>query len=455
MTAQDPAFFPADHADDAMEPTGSIEMLAARQAALGLLEGVIVKKQTLDLLLETDAEFKALPQRDRAFCRMLVSTVLRRCGQIDDLIQKAEDRPMPKNFALQNILRLGVAQILFMNVPDHAAVDTSVQLAQLAQMDRQKGFVNALLRLIAREGRRWMEKQDEARLNAPDWLLRMWISDYGLGRAAQIARANLAEAPLDITVKHRAETNHWAALLQTQAIGPFSQRRAAGGPVTALPGFEDGAWWVQDAAAAIPARLFGDISGRHVIDFCAAPGGKTAQLLAMGASVTALDRSAQRLRVMDKNLERLGLKERVQMIAADAASWRPQAAPSYILLDAPCTATGTIRRHPDVMHLKSPRDLEQLVDVQARLLGNAFEILAPGGILIYCTCSLQKVEGEAQIQHLIATRRNAIKLPITPDEVKGLETIVTEDGDIRAFPFHYQDQGGLDGFFVSRLMKSR
>ena len=430
------------------------DMLAARSSALALLGEVLDRRNPLDLALENDKTLRELTQRDRAFCRMLVATTIRRLGQIDDLIAKAEEKPSPKNLLLQNILRMGVAQILFMDVPDHAAVDTSVRLADAAGMDKQKGFVNALLRTITKVGKEWLARQDEARLNTPEWLLKIWISDYGLGEAANIARANLSEAPLDITIRDESSRNHWAATFKATQMGTGSLRVIKGGAVHEMPGFDEGTWWVQDAAAAIPAMLFGDIKDKRVIDLCAAPGGKTMQLAARGAKVTAVDRSAQRLKRLEENLARLRLTENVDVIAADATVWRPPGeAPEFILLDAPCTATGTIRRHPDVAYLKTPRDLESLANVQALLLDNAFKMLAPGGTLIYCTCSLQKAEGEAQILRLFETHENAYKKPVTAEEVGGLSEAITPEGDMRILPFHQAALGGMDGFFVSRITK--
>ena len=254
----------------------SAEMLAARQAALSLLHEVLDRHNPLDAALENDRSFAALPQRDRAFCRMIVSTTLRRLGQIDDLITKAEDKPANKNLTLQNILRIGVAQIMFMNVPDHAAVDTSVRLAEAAGMDKQKGFVNALLRNVTKSGREWLSRQDEGRLNTPEWLLKLWIEDYSLREAANIAKANLAEAPLDITIRDEKDRNHWSAVFKATQLASGSLRiLKPGGLVQELPGFDEGAWWIQDAAAAMAATLLGDVKGKTVIDLCAAPGGKT------------------------------------------------------------------------------------------------------------------------------------------------------------------------------------
>lgn len=435
----------------------AVQALAARRVALGLLNMVLGQKQALDHALERDTGFRNLPSRDKAFCRMMVATCLRRLGQIDELIEKAEKRPGSKNIILQNILRLGCVQIMFMEVPDHAAVDTSVRLAELEEMDRQKGFVNGLLRTLTRIGQEWKSRQDEARLNTPEWLLKTWIADYGLRTAAEIARANLAEAPLDITIKDETSRNYWQSTFKATQIGVGTLRLpSGGGSVQDMEGFDTGMWWVQDVSASIPASLFGDVSGKAVIDLCAAPGGKTMQLAARGAHVTAVDRSAKRLSRLRQNLERVRLNERVEVVTADAASWRPAGdSPQYILLDAPCSATGTVRRHPDVLCLKTPRDIESLLNVQARILENAFDVLAPGGVLVYCTCSLQKCEGEEQILRLFEAREDAYKMPITAEEVGGLEESITEHGDMRILPYHMAALGGMDGFFISRITKMK
>ena len=454
-------------ADHEADPTAThMQMLAARKVALELLESVLTQKQALDHALERSDSFKALPGRDRAFCRMLTATTLRRLGQIDELIQKAEERPTPKNTILENILRMGVAQIMFMEVPDHAAVDTCVRLAEAYEMDKQKGFVNGLLRTMTRVGKEWRDRQDEGRVNTPDWLLKMWIEEYELRLAAEIAKANLAEAPLDITIKDEKDRNYWASTLKATQMTTGTLRLMKAGNVTELPGFDDGMWWVQDASAAIPAKLFGpDLEGKTVIDLCAAPGGKTMQLAAAGAHVIAVDRSAQRLKRLEQNLQRLRLTENVEVIAADATAWQPAGeAPHYILLDAPCSATGTIRRHPDVLHLKAARDVQRLVNVQANILENAFNMLAPGGMLVYCTCSLQKSEGEAQIQALFERHEDAYKLPITAEELgapsdKGetgaFDESITDHGDLRILPQHQAALGGMDGFFISRVTKQQ
>ncbi len=445
-----------DEQDEAKE--FDTEILGARICALELLERVLTQKQTLDTALSYSKQFKSLTPRDRAFVRMLVATTLRRLGQIDDLIKYAQDRPDAlKSLHLQNILRLGVCQLFFMEVPDHAAVDTSVQLTEHADMEKQKGFVNAVMRTLIRTGNDRIKKQDPARFNTPEWLLKIWIEDYGLGVAAQIATANMGEAPLDITVKDPNDRSYWGNTLKASELSIGSLRRMAGGNVKEMDGFDQGKWWVQDAAAALPAQLFGPVEGESVIDLCAAPGGKTLQLASMGAHVTAIDRSAKRLKLLEENLERMGLTENVEVIVSDASIWKPPEGKTIqrILLDAPCSATGTIRRHPDIPLLKSPRDIEGLISIQLRLLEHAGELLEVGGLLIYCTCSLQKSEGEQQIDGFLKKHGNFSRVPITAEEVGEYEELVNENGDLRILPFHLAAHGGMDGFYVSRLTKNR
>lgn len=453
ITGDSDLFSRSDSLEDSADASDG---LISRQVALDLLGNVLAQKQALDASLEKNELFHALPAREKAFCRMIVSTTLRRLGQIDDLIAKCEERPgsSAANITLQNILRLGVAQIMFMNVPDHAAVDTAVRLTEGARMERQKGFVNGILRNVARSGTQLMTRQDPARLNTPEWLLKSWIADYGLKQAAEIAIANLVEAPLDITVKDQSSRNYWGSVLKASSFPTGTLRKPSGGNVTGMEGFDSGMWWIQDASAAIPAQLFGDIEGKTVVDLCAAPGGKTAQLAAMGANVIAVDRSAQRMKRLGENMKRLDLEDRVQIQVADGAQWRPREPVSFVLCDAPCSATGTLRRHPDVAHLKTPRDLESLIEVQRRILRNAYAMLEPGGILVYCTCSLQKAEGEAQIMTFIDETPDAIHLAIKPEEIGDMREPITEHGDVRILPFHQAASGGMDGFFIARIKKA-
>ena len=428
----------------------------AREVALGLLQAVLRRSRPLDEALVGDEGVASLSARDRAFARLIVATALRRLGQIDDLIAHCLDRPLPvKAAAAHDILRIGIAQLAFLGTPPHAAVDSTVALAETRHGRHYKGLVNAVLRRIAREGAERTARHDAARLDTPDWLWRSWAASYGEKTCRAIAEAHLGEAPLDITV--RADAASWAERLDARLLPTGTLRRAPGGPVTELPGFDDGAWWVQDAAAALPARLViaglgGDAAGKRIADLCAAPGGKTAQLAAAGADVTALDRSEARLERLRDNLARLNLG--ATAIAGDVERWRADAPFDAVLLDAPCTATGTIRRHPDIAHLKSPADVERLAALQARLLDAAAAMVAPGGVLVYSVCSLQKEEGPDRIRAFLAAGAPFTRVPVAPDEIGGLTEPVTTDGDLLTLPCHLAALGGLDGFYAARLRRN-
>jgi 16S rRNA (cytosine967-C5)-methyltransferase len=429
--------------------------LYTRAVAYDILCDVLVRKNPLDQVLNRHQAFNELEGRERNLARMLVSTVLRRKGQLDDLLRRALDKGQeiqPQNLAV--ILYIGICQIIFMDIPDHAAVDTSVTLAEKENLSRQKGLVNAVLRRMTTEGKEWVKKQDEVTVNIPHWLLQYWIADYGLTDAAQIAQASLAEAQTDITVKNQDEKNYWSAELRASVLPTGSLRRASGGNITELLGFAEGAWWVQDASAALPVKLLGNVKDKMIVDLCAAPGGKTAQLAAAGAKTVALDRSAKRLKRLKENLSRLRLEENVEVIVGDGAVWQPPDPVDAVLLDAPCTATGTLRRHPDVMHLKSEKDLQQLQALQTRLLDNAAQMIKPGGMLVYSTCSLQKSEGEQQVESFLQRHPEFQRKPVEAVEIGGVEAIITPEGDLRVLPFHLAPSGGMDGFYAARLIRN-
>ena len=423
---------------------------SARLVALDLLGAVLRRRRPLDDAIEDSQAVHELSARDRAFARLLVATALRRLGQIDALIARCLNIPLaPRAAVVQDILRLGVAQLLFLRTPAHAAVATSVDLAQIRGFLSHKGLVNAVLRRLSVEGEKLAEAQDAARLNTPDWLWQSWTSSYGEATARAIATAHLKEAPLDLTL--REDADGWCGKLEATLLPTGTLRRAPGGSIAALPGYAVGAWWVQDAAAALPARLFGDVAGREVVDLCAAPGGKTAQLAAAGAQVTAVDRSPRRLDRLVANFDRLGLP--IAAVAADALTWRPDRPIDAVLLDAPCTTTGAIRRHPDVPHLKLPEDVARLSVVQDNLLRAAIDMLRPGGILVYCTCSLEPAEGPQRIEALFAAGAPVERRPITPDEIGVEPKWITADGDLRTLPCYLAEYNGLDGFFSARLVK--
>jgi 16S rRNA (cytosine967-C5)-methyltransferase len=345
-----------------------------------------------------------------------------------------------------------------MDVPDHAAVDLSVRLVQSdRRAAKYAGLVNAVLRRCAREGQPLIDEVKSQTLDVPPWLLARWIAHYGETNARDIALAISHEPSLDITVK--SDPAQWATRLHGETLPTGTVRTLLQGSVTMLPGFAEGQWWVQDAAAALPARLFGDLAGKTIVDLCAAPGGKTAQLALAGARVTAVDRSPNRMARLRENFARLALE--AEAVVSDAGEWqggKDGGGFDGILVDAPCTSTGTIRRHPDVAWLRQEVDIAPLVGLQKRLLEKAVTLLKPGGTLIYCTCSLEPEEGEQAISGLLAAESAVRRAPIEADEVSGLSEILTAEGDLRTLPSHLPHPdprlGGLDGFYAARLVKS-
>ncbi len=424
----------------------------ARGVALALLSSVLGKRRPLDQALSESRELTRLAARDRAFVRLLVATVLRRLGQIDAVLASFLERPLkPAMERTRNILRLGMAQLLFLDTPAHAAVSQSLLLAERNGQAHAKGLINAVLRRVDREGATLLAEQDAAQLNTPEWLWQGWSQAFGSDTARALAAVHAEEPPLDLTV--RDDPQLWAERLNAQLLPGGSLRLESGqGSVEALPGFAEGAWWVQDAAAAMPARLLGAVRGRRVADLCAAPGGKTAQLAVAGADVVAVERAPARAERLRQNLSRLRLS--AEVVVADARGWRPDQPLDAVLLDAPCSATGTLRRHPDIAWNKSPSDLPALIALQDELLEAAFAMLAPGGLLVYATCSLQPEEGPRRIEAFVARRPELVPLPIKAQEIGGLAEAVTPEGNLRTLPCHWRDRGGLDGFFAARLRRN-
>ena len=432
--------------------------LAARRIASDILDNVLRRHRPLDAELdgaEAHPGLAALADRDRALVRKLVATVLRRVGTLRQLLRQFLDSGFPKDAPrVETVLLVGAAQILFLDVPDHAAVDLSVRLVQAdRRAAKYPGLINAVLRRVAREGSALIAELDPVPLDTPSWLFRRWERNYGAATARAIAIAHGHEPPLDLTVKADAES--WAQRLRGRVLPTGSVRTVAQGQVSLLPGYHEGVWWVQDAAAALPARLLGDIAGKRVADLCAAPGGKTAQLAQAGAAVTAVDRSANRLARVRENLARLGLS--ADMIATDATEW--QGGPfDAVLVDAPCSSTGTIRRHPDVAWLKQEVDMVQLTGLQRRLLDRAAALTRSGGRIVYCVCSLEPEEGEQQIEALLARDPALRRIPIGSDEICGISEFINPAGDLRTLSSHWNDSdprmSGLDGFFAARLERA-
>ncbi len=411
--------------------SGTTSGTATRRAALSLLSSVFDRHRPLEEALDA---LPRLDARDKAAAHRLAAAVLRRAGSLDAVLEPYLRREPPPE--VRTALRMGAAELLLLGTPAHAAVGATVGIVPKPFA----GLVNAVLRKVAAEGPAALEALDGPRLDTPPWLWTAWHAAYGPA-VRDIALAHQAPAPLDLTLAPGAAPPPGAEMLPTG-----SARMPPGTRVTELPGFAEGAFWVQDVAAALPARLLGARAGERVADLCAAPGGKTAQLAATGAEVTAVERDPRRAKRLAENLARLRLK--ASIVEADAAAWAPEGQFDAVLLDAPCTATGTIRRHPDVPHLKRASDVPPMAATQARLLEAAAKLLAPGGRLVFATCSLQPEEGEAHPERAAAFGLTLD--PIRGEELPGLEAAVTPRGTLRTRP---DLGGGMDGFFVARFRK--
>jgi 16S rRNA (cytosine967-C5)-methyltransferase len=435
--------------------------LAARALAHDLIAGVLVDRRPLDhLLAETAArpEAASMQARDRAFARLLAATVLRRLGELEHVLGAFLDKPLTKagkpGQRAWPILLAGAAQLLFLNTSAHAAVDLAVEAARRdPQAGRFAGLANAVLRRVAREGAAALARQDSIRLDIPAWLWKRWEQAYGAETARRIAEASLREPPLDLSLKPGADAAAWAQRLGGQVLRTGSIRLAEHGRVEDLAGYAEGTWWVQGAAAALVARAAGDVAGRTVADLYAAPGGKTAGLAAAGALVTVVDDSPARLERLRANLARLDLT--AEVVVADAAKWAPGPSFDAVILDAPCSGTGTISRHPDILRLKGPTDIARMAEVQRILLRNAATLVRPGGTLVFSTCSLEPEEGRARIDALVDDEPSLQRAPIVAQEI-GADPSWIVDGDVRTLPFHLEADrlSGLDGFYIARLRRA-
>ncbi|MCP1336581.1 transcription antitermination factor NusB [Futiania mangrovi] len=423
----------------------------ARAAVLDALSAVFEDGAPLE-----DALAAALPagtpSQDRRFARMLAASCLRRLGEIDAALGPLLEKPLPRKAArVRDILRLGAADLLFLDTPAHAAVDQAVRLARADRTSAGfAGLVNAVLRRLDRE----RPAPADPLLNLPGWIRERWTASWGEKATRAMAAALASVPPLDITVRDPAGTKGLADALGAEVLATGSLRLATGTRIDTLPGFAQGHWWVQGAAAALPARLLaGAVApGTRVADLCAAPGGKTLQLAAAGLEVTAVDISDDRLERLRENLSRTGLA--ADVIAADVRAWTPDVRFDGILLDAPCLATGTAGRHPDVLWSKRARQLDSLVSLQAELTEAAIGMLTPGGVLVFATCSLEPEEGEARAARLAEDPR-LISVPIRGEEVGGVQALLTPEGWLRTRPDHdLEGAGGLEGFFAARFRRT-
>ncbi|MES0005054.1 RsmB/NOP family class I SAM-dependent RNA methyltransferase [Mesorhizobium sp. M0062] len=433
--------------------------LAARKAAARLLAAVIDAKTPLDGLTDHEnghPQYKVLDLRDRGLVRAILVTALRYRMTIAGLLARRLEKPLPPNAtALSHILHVAAAQILFLDIPDSAAVDLAVTHAKSdPRTQRFSGLVNGVLRTLVRAKETELPAALAATDEAPKWFSDRLKAAYGAEMTRQILAAHRVEAPVDFTVK--ADPELWAEKLGGIVLPTGTVRvEKLNASVTELPGFSEGAWWVQDAAASFPARLFGDVKGLRVADLCAAPGGKTAQLILAGAKVTALDTSKNRLARLTQNLERLGLS--AEIVQADLLKYQPAELFDAVLLDAPCSSTGTVRRHPDVPWTKTAADVEKLADLQAKLLPRAVTLVKPGGRIVFSNCSLDPIEGEDLYRVFLAGSKTVADDPLQPGEIAGIDAFLTPQGTLRTTPADL-DRGspgvsGLDGFFAARMRR--
>jgi 16S rRNA (cytosine967-C5)-methyltransferase len=432
--------------------------LAARRQAASVLEDVLKRRKPLDETLDklgTTPPHQALTPSDRGLTRAIAIGAIRSLGIIRKALAERLETGMPKSGGqLETLLILGAAQLLVLGTSAHAAVSTTVDLVREDRHAKHfAGLANAVLRGIAEDREAILAAADPLADNTPAWLAERWTAAYGHGAARAIAAAHLLEPPLDITVK--TDAAGWAARLGGVEQPGGSIRLTSRTAIPQLPGYDAGAWWVQDMAAALPARLLDVKPGERVLDLCAAPGGKTAQLASAGALVTAVDRSAPRMAILQANLRRLGLGAECHVVDALAFVAGPFDA---ILLDAPCTATGTIRRHPDVAWSKTLEDVLKLADLQRRLLDHAVTLLRPGGRMVYATCSLEPEEGERQIAAFLDRHRGVSRIAATADAIGGLSEVIDPFGQLRSLPSHRPHEtsrlAGLDGFFACRLVRA-
>jgi 16S rRNA (cytosine967-C5)-methyltransferase len=424
--------------------------IAARSAALSVLSEVLRKRRPLDAVLD-EAIPKTLAPRDAGFARAIASETLRRFGQLDSLLRTFIAKPPAphRSGPTLEILLAGACELLFLDVPAHAAVDAANRLAAAdSKAVHFKPLINATLRRIARDGASVIAAKDAERLNTPDWLWSRWCEFYGNDGARAIARAHVHNPALDLMLKSSdsiVEFGEHARPLPGNVLRLYD-----GTAVETLPGYADGNWWVQDFAASLPVRLLGDVRGKRVIDLCAAPGGKTAQLAAAGANVIAVEREPQRLARLKKNLARLQLPATVlEADARDLVSERAE----FVLLDAPCSATGTIRRHPELPWIKNAADINICVQNAGELLDAAAEMVTPGGMLVFAVCSLEHEECAGQVDDFLRRNDNFHRDPVAPADVFGMSELVSAQGDLRTLPFHLAEEGGMDGFYAARLKR--
>ena len=412
------------------EPPGT----ATRKAALRLIDAVLRRGDPLDIAAH--AATQGLPPADRAFAVAIVSETLRWMTDIDLLIDGATAQPLPEDVKSRAVLRLALAQLLVLKSPGHAVVSTALPLVD----GGPRRLVHAILSRAQQE--EWTLPE---RASLPPAAAERWSATWGDTMVEAAEAAWSAAPPVDLSFSAEPDPAAWD---KARALAPRHLRLPRGQAIDTLPGFAEGGWWVQDLAASLPARLLGVGEGRTILDLCAAPGGKTMQLASADWSVIAVDSSAKRLTRLEENLDRTGLEAAV--VQGDIRKWQPGEAVDAVLLDAPCSATGIFRRHPDVLHRIGPREIAEMAALQRELLARAAAWVKPGGMLIYATCSLEPAEGEEQIAAFLTGHPGWTVDPARADELPA-DIAPTEEGFVRTLPGLLADAGGLDGFFIARL----
>ena len=420
-----------------------------RKKAIEILVKILENNKPLDNAFEESTKksshFSKLINEDKSFCRLIISTTLRNLISIDYLLTKFLSKPLNKTpLKVLMILRINVAQSFFLKTPDHAVVNTSVELSG----KKWKGLVNGVSREILRnkdKAKKYLNESDKV----PNWLLKRWKRDWSKNYK-DIFKGHLnLNPPIDLYVKNNA--NYWARKLNGKKLGNNCVRLFTPGLITNLEGYELGEWWIQDYSSQIPVSLLEIQNNDDVLDLCAAPGGKTAQLISLGAKVTSIDNNKKRLFRLEQNLKRLNYKAIIRN--KDIRNFSTQKTWSKIILDAPCSSTGTLRKNPEIMHQKEESDIVSLSKLQSDLLDTAWDLLKEDGILIYCTCSLEKEEGENQIENFIKRKKNSLLDEINTSEIDKRLNVSNQNKWLRIFPNSLNYEGGNDGFFIARIKK--